>query len=152
MSGPEPWQISHRCGFFYTASNHGLLYPTTEEMALNQWYQSRPTYFAKIFKMTFTGSGRMIYPFLTGHQARCSNRKRSSHVSLSSTSFAISVFCMAWSTEHRVFMVETCFKCGDSVIAAQRQFCTHFGISRHGRVPNRKPYCGYTISNRPLQH
>ena len=76
----------------------------------------------------------MIYPFSTGHQARCSSRKRLSHVSLSSISFA----SMAWSTEHRAFVVETYFKCGDSVIASQHQFRTHFGIGRHGRVPNRK--------------
>ena len=45
---------------------------------------------------------------------------------------------MAWSTEHRAFVVEIYFKCGDCVIAAQRWFCTHFGIGQHGRVPNRK--------------
>ena len=80
----------------------------------------------------------MIYPFSTGHKACCSGRKRSSHVSLSSISFAISVVSMAWNTEHRAFVVETYLKCGDSVIAAQHQFHTHFGIGRHRRVPNRK--------------
>ena len=82
----------------------------------------------------------MIYSFSTGHQARCNIRKRSSHVSLSSISFAISVpvVSMAWSTEHRAFVVETYLKCGDSVIAAERQFRTHFGIGRHTRVPNRR--------------
>ena len=80
----------------------------------------------------------MMHPFSTGRQARCSSRKRSSHVPLSSISFAISVVSMAWSTEHRAFVVETYFKCGGSVIAAQRQFRTHFGVGRHGRVPNRK--------------
>ena len=90
-----------------------------------------------------TGSGRMIYPFSTDHQARCSSRKRSNHASLSSISFDISVVSMAWGTGHRAFVVETYLKCGDSVIAAQRQFRTHFGVGRHGRVPNRKPYsCG----------
>ena len=79
----------------------------------------------------------MIHPFSTGHQARCSSRKRSSHVSLSSVSFAISVI-MTWNTEHCAFVVETYFKWGDSVIAAQRQFRTHFGVGRHGRVSNRK--------------
>ena len=59
-------------------------------------------------------------------------------MSLNSISFAISVVSMAWSTDHRAFVAETYFKCGDSVIAAQRQFCTHFGVGRHGRVPNRK--------------
>ena len=80
----------------------------------------------------------MIYPFSTGYQAHCSSRKRSSHVSLSSISFAISVVSMAWSTEHRVFVVDTYFKCGDSMIAAQRQFHIHFGMGQHGKVPNRK--------------
>ena len=80
----------------------------------------------------------MINPFSTGHQACCSSRKCSSNVSLSSISFAISEVSMAWSTEHRAFVVEIYFKCGDSVIAAQCQFCTHFGAGRHGRVPNRK--------------
>ena len=77
-------------------------------------------------------------PISTAHQARCSSRKCSSRVSLSSISFAISVVSMLWSIEHRTFVVETYFKCGDSVIAAQRQFRTHFGVGRHGRVPNRK--------------
>ena len=80
----------------------------------------------------------MIYRFSTGHQVRCSSRKHSSHVSLSSISFVILVVSMAWSTEHNAFVVETYFKCGDSVIAAQRQFRTHFGVGWHGRVPNRK--------------
>ena len=80
----------------------------------------------------------MIYPFSIGHQARCIGRKHPSHVSLSSISFAISVVSMAWSTEHLAFVVETYFKCGDFVIAAQRQFHTHFGIARQGRLPNRK--------------
>ena len=35
-------------------------------------------------------------------------------------------------------MVETYFKCGDSMIAAERQFRTHFGVGCQGRVPNRK--------------
>ena len=81
----------------------------------------------------------MMYLFSTDHQAHCSSSQRSSHVSLSSISFAISVVSMAWSTEHHAFVVETYFKCGDSVIAAQRQFCTHFGAGQHRRVPNRKP-------------
>ena len=80
----------------------------------------------------------MIYPFSTGHQARCSSRKRTSHVSLNSISFAISVVGMAWNSDHCSFVVETYFKCSDSVIAAQRQFPTYFGVGRHGRVPNRK--------------
>ena len=80
----------------------------------------------------------MTYPFSTGHQVHCSRRKRQSRVSLSSISCATSVVSMAWSTEHRAFVVETYFKCGDSVIAAQCQFHTHFGIGWHGRVPNRK--------------
>ena len=80
----------------------------------------------------------MIYPFSTGRQARCSSRKLSSHVSLSSISFAISVVSIAWSTEHCAFVVEIYFKCGDSVIVAQRQFRTHFGVGQDGKVPNRK--------------
>ena len=91
----------------------------------------------EIVNKTSIWSGKMICPFSSDHQARCSGRKRSSHVSLSSISFAISVVSMAWSTEHRAFVV-TYFKWGDSVIAAQRQFHTHFGVGRHGRVPNRK--------------
>ena len=85
-----------------------------------------------------TESARMTYPFSTGQQARCSSRKRSSHVSLSSISFAISVVSIAWSSEHRAILVETYFKCGDSVIASQRQFRSHFGVGRHGRVLNSK--------------
>ena len=85
-----------------------------------------------------TGSGRTIDPFSTGYQARCSSRQRSSHVSLSRISFAILVVSMAWSSVHRAFVVVTYFKCGDFVIAAQRQFLIHFGVGRHGRVPNSK--------------
>ena len=80
----------------------------------------------------------MIYPFSTGHQARCISRQRSSHVSLSSISFAILVVSMAWNSEHRAFVGKTYFKCGDSVIDAQRQFRTNFGVGRHRRVPHRK--------------
>ena len=98
----------------------------------------RWSYISNFLNLLYTESGRMTYPFSTDHQDRCSSRKRWSHVSLSSISFAISVVSMAWSTEHRAFVVETCFKCGDSVIAAQHQFHTHFGVGRHGRVPNRK--------------
>ena len=59
----------------------------------------------------------MIYPFSTGHQARCSSIQRSSHVLLSSISFAISVVSMVWSSEHCAFVVETYFKCREFVIA-----------------------------------
>ena len=45
---------------------------------------------------------------------------------------------MAWSSEHRAFVVETYFKCGDFVIAAQRLFHTHFGVGRHRRVPDKE--------------
>lgn len=45
---------------------------------------------------------------------------------------------MAWSGEHRAFVIETYFKNGDSVICTQRLFRTHFGISRHGAIPDRK--------------
>ena len=55
-----------------------------------------------------------------------------------SISFAISVVRMAWSSEHCDFVVEIYFKCGDSMIAAQCQIHTHFGIGQHGRVPHRK--------------
>ena len=54
------------------------------------------------------------------------------------SSLSYSMVSMAWSTEHRAFVVESYFECGDSVIDAQRQFRTHFGVGRHGRVPNRK--------------
>ena len=45
---------------------------------------------------------------------------------------------MALSNEHRAFVMDTYFKCGDSVIAAQRLFRNHFGVRRYGREPNRK--------------
>ena len=57
---------------------------------------------------------------------------------MSSISFVISVVSMAWNSEHRAFVVETYFKCGDFMIAAQRQFRTHFDVDWQGRVPNRK--------------
>jgi hypothetical protein len=45
---------------------------------------------------------------------------------------------MAWTGEHRAFVVEAYFKNSDSVIATQRQFRTHFIVGRHGRVPDKK--------------
>jgi hypothetical protein len=47
-------------------------------------------------------------------------------MSLSSRSHAISVAIMAWNGEHHAFVTET-----------QRLFCRHFGVGRHGRVPDR---------------
>ena len=43
---------------------------------------------------------------------------------------------MQWSDEQRGFVVETFFKNGDSVIATQRAFRTHFQLGRRARVPS----------------
>jgi hypothetical protein len=59
-------------------------------------------------------------------------------MSLSRRNHAISVVIMAWNGEHRAFVTETYLNNGDSIIAAQQFFHRHFGVGRHGRVPDRK--------------
>ena len=43
---------------------------------------------------------------------------------------------MVWSGEQCGFVIETFFKNGDSVIAIQRAFRTHFQLGRRARVPS----------------
>ena len=45
---------------------------------------------------------------------------------------------MAWSGEHRAFVVEQFLKNGESVIATQRSFRRHFSLSRHDPAPTGK--------------
>jgi hypothetical protein len=59
-------------------------------------------------------------------------------MSLNSRSHAIPVAIMAWTGEDRASVIETYLNCGDSIIATQRLFHSHFGVCRHGRVPDRK--------------
>jgi hypothetical protein len=49
-------------------------------------------------------------------------------MSLSSRSHAISVAITAANGEHRAFVIETYLKNGDSIIAMQHLFHTHFGV------------------------
>lgn len=50
---------------------------------------------------------------------------------------------MAWSGEHRAFVVEEFIKNGGSLISTQRAFRVRFALGRHDLVPDRK-----TIQNR----
>ena len=45
---------------------------------------------------------------------------------------------MAWSGEHRAFVVEQFVKNGKSVVAMQRSFRRHFSLNRHDPVPTGK--------------
>ena len=45
---------------------------------------------------------------------------------------------MAWSGEHRAFVVEEFVKNGESVVATQRSFRRHFSLNRHDPVPTGK--------------
>ena len=45
---------------------------------------------------------------------------------------------MAWSGEHRAFVVEQFLKHGESVIATQRSFQRHFSLSHHDPAPTGK--------------
>ena len=45
---------------------------------------------------------------------------------------------MAWSGEHRAFVVEQFVKNGESVVAMQRSFRRHFSLNRHDPVPTGK--------------
>ena len=45
---------------------------------------------------------------------------------------------MAWSGEHRAFVVEQFVKNGESVVATQRSFRRHFSLNRHDPVPTGK--------------
>ena len=45
---------------------------------------------------------------------------------------------MAWSGEHRAFVIEEFVKNGESVVATQRSFRRHFSLNRHDPVPTGK--------------
>ena len=45
---------------------------------------------------------------------------------------------MAWSGEHRAFVIEEFVKNGESVITTQRSFRRHFSLNRHDPVPTGK--------------
>jgi transposase len=59
-------------------------------------------------------------------------------VSVSSTCLTILVVVMAWSGEHRAYVVETYLKNAESVIAAQWLVRKHFRLGRNATVPDRK--------------
>ena len=45
---------------------------------------------------------------------------------------------MAWSGEHRAFVIEEFVKNGESVVATQRSSRRHFSLNRHDPVPTEK--------------
>ena len=45
---------------------------------------------------------------------------------------------MAWSGEHRAFVIKEFVKNGESVVATQRSFRRHFSLNRHDPVPTGK--------------
>ena len=45
---------------------------------------------------------------------------------------------MAWSGEHRAFVIEGLVKNGESVVATQRSFRRHFSLNRHDPIPTGK--------------
>ena len=45
---------------------------------------------------------------------------------------------MAWSGEHRAFVIEEFVRNGESVVAMQRSFQRHFSLNRHDPVPTGK--------------
>ena len=45
---------------------------------------------------------------------------------------------MAWSGEHRAFVIEEFVKNGESVVATQHSFQRHFSLNRHDPVPTGK--------------
>ena len=45
---------------------------------------------------------------------------------------------MAWSGEHRAFVIEEFVKNDESVVATQRSFRRHFSLNRHDPVPTGK--------------
>ena len=45
---------------------------------------------------------------------------------------------MAWSGEHRAFVIEEFVKNSESVVATQRSFRRHFSLNRHDPVPTGK--------------
>ena len=45
---------------------------------------------------------------------------------------------MAWSGEHRAFVIEEFVKNGKSVVATQRSFRRHFSLNHHDPVPTGK--------------
>ena len=49
-----------------------------------------------------------------------------------------SVYTMAWSGEHRVFIVEEFIRNGGSPVATQRAFLIRFALGRRETVPDKK--------------
>jgi hypothetical protein len=49
-----------------------------------------------------------------------------------------SVHTMAWSGEHRAFVVKQFIQNGDSTIMTQREFRIHFALGRRYPVPDKK--------------
>ena len=50
---------------------------------------------------------------------------------------------MAWSGEHRAFVVEQFVKNGESLVATQRSFRRHFSLNRHDPVPIRRWFSNF---------
>ena len=55
--------------------------------------------------------------------------------SVASWFLAISVAIEQWTVHHHAFVVEACFKNGDSAVRTQRLFLRHSNVPHHGRVP-----------------
>lgn len=53
-----------------------------------------------------------------------------------------------WSVEHRVFAVEQFFRNSESFVTVQRLFRQHFGVARHGLVPDRRAILRWVTSFR----
>ena len=60
---------------------------------------------------------------------------------------------MAWSGEHRAFVIEEFAKNGESVVVTQRSFRRHFSLNRHDPAPTGKKYTvGFPIFDKHHWH
>ena len=87
-----------------------------------------------------TGPGRNNSWICHRYFSGASGVARERIVSLRRVCFTIPypVVTMAWSGEHRGFVIETYLKNNDSVIATQRILRRHFRLGRNAKVPDRK--------------
>ena len=63
-----------------------------------------------------------------------------------------SVYTMAWSAEHRAFIVEEFIKNGGSAVATQRAFRIRFAPGRRDNVPDKKTICRWVSNFKQVLH
>ena len=82
-------------------------------------------------QITTTGCGRKNAPIWEGHNFGLGARRRTA------VCVPFSVYTIAWTREHRAFIVEEFIKSGGSPVATQRAFRIRFALGRRDTVPDK---------------